>query len=120
MKNLKILKAAEEYLKGQPEVVFERYPVYDDRVMAVLGTLNSDTDYMIHHEKLENKAIETYDLNELATMYTFLLRGERFCDGHIAAYIEDGTLLKLVERHIELLEKKKKARRILCFDRKKK
>ena len=41
-------------------------------------------------------------------MYTFILRGERFCDGHIASYIEDGDLLALVERHIELLEKKRR------------
>ena len=108
MTDIKALRSAVEYLGDQPKTVFDPYPVYDDRVLTALNTLKSDYRYLEHYEKLENKAIEDMTLNDLAAMYTFIQRGERFCDGHIAAFIEDGRLLKLFRRHIELLEKKKK------------
>ena len=112
MTDLEMLRAAEDYLKDQPKVVLDPYPDYDERVMAVLGSLKSDRNYLENHEKLENKAIETLNLAELATMYTFIQRGERFCDGHIASFIEDGRMLQLVRRHRELLEAKKPLRRL--------
>lgn len=120
MKDLEILKAAADYLKDQPKVVFDPYPDYDERVMNALGTLKSDTDYLEHHANLEDKPIETLNLTELATIYTFIQRGERFCDGYIAGVIEDGSLLQLVNRHIELLEEQKPAGRRLFSGRKKK
>ena len=107
MTELKILKSAVEYLESQPKVVCDPYPDYDDRVMAALNTMKSDYEYIEHHDKLKDKAIEDMSLADLATMYTFIQRGERFCDGHIAGFIEDGRLLKLFNRHIELLKKKK-------------
>ena len=108
MNELKTLKEAADYLSGKPETVFDPYPQYDDRVMNALNTMKPDLNYLEHYADLEDKAIEDMSLKELATMYTFIQRGERFCDGHIAAFIEDGRLLKLFRRHIELLEKKKK------------
>lgn len=116
MTDIEILRAAAEYLKDRPKVVFAPYPNYDERVIAALDTLPSDHEYLSHHEKLEDKAIRSMTLDDLATMYTFILRGERFCDGHIASFIEDGRLLELVDRHIELLEKEK-ARRLPFFSR---
>lgn len=108
MTDIQALRSAVEYLSNQPKTVFDPYPVYDDRVLTALNTLKSDYRYLEHYEKLENKAIEDMTLTDLAAMYTFIQRGERFCDGHIASFIEDGRLLKLFRRHIELLEKKKK------------
>ena len=108
MKDIEILGAAVEYLKEQPKVDFHPYPDYDGRVMAALNTLDPDYDYPKNHEKIADKPIEEMDLKDLSTMYTFIQRGERFCDGHIAGFIEDGTLLKLFTRHIELLTKEKK------------
>lgn len=49
------------------------------------------------------KAIEEYNLDELKTMFTFINRGERFCDGHIAAYVENGDLLRLLKRLNEIV-----------------
>lgn len=105
--DLNVLKMAAEYLESQPKVTMDPYPDYDSRVMAALGTLKSDYQYLEHHSKLEGKAVDKMTLNDLATMYTFILRGERFCDGHIASFIEDGSLLRLINRHIELLEGKR-------------
>ncbi len=105
----KILCNAAARLKDLPEGVCNPWPDYDPSVVAALDTLN-DYDYLQHHEQLEGKAIESMNIKEIATMYTFIRRGERFSDGHIGAYIEDGTLYRLILRHIELLEKKRRLR----------
>ena len=109
--DIESLKTAAEYLSGQPKVVCDPYPNYDNRVFYVLGSLPSDYAYLDHYSDLENKAIKDMTLDDLATMYTFIVRGERFCDGHIASFIEDGMLLKLVNRQIELLENERQRKR---------
>ena len=101
---LDILSRAADYLKDNPKVVFDPYPIYDERVMCVFGTLSEDLNYMADYERLKDVEIETMDIRQIATMYTFVQRGERFCDGHIAAYIENGTLYRLVKRQLELTE----------------
>lgn len=37
-------------------------------------------------------------IREIRTILTFCIRGERFCDGHIAGVIEDGIVKQLLER----------------------
>lgn len=105
--DMEALKAAADYLKDQPKVDYDPYSNYDNCIFDVLHSLPTDYEYPTHHRALEDKAIEDMTLSELATMYTFIERGERFCDGHIASFVQDGTLLKLVTRQIELLEEKK-------------
>lgn len=56
-----------------------------------------------NHEKIANKPIGEMNKKEIATMLTFISRGERFCDGHIASFVESGDLLKLMIRLKELL-----------------
>lgn len=99
------LEQAISYLLDNPKVVFDPYPVYAPEVMKALVILPLDNNYMKNHDKLDEGSIETMSLKELSTMYTFIQRGERFSDGHIASYIEDGKLLRLFKRHLELLEK---------------
>lgn len=100
-----LLLAAADYLKKNPKVEFTPYPVYAGEIMDVLGSMEDDKNYAANHDELEGKPIEDMNLKNIATMYTFIVRGERFCDGHIAGYVEDGTLYRLVLRHLELLEK---------------
>ena len=102
MTDIERLTEAAAYLKDRPKVTCNPWPEYDPRVMAVF-CLPEDRDYLKNHEKLAGKSIGEMTLHEIAAMYTFITRGERFCDGHIASYIEDGTLYKLVMRHLELL-----------------
>ena len=45
-------------------------------------------------------------MDELRTVITHYIRGERFCDGLIAGAVEDGTLLKVLMRVRELKEDK--------------
>lgn len=119
MDDIAVLKAAADYLRDRPTVVCDPYPAYDGRVLDALNILPTDTDYLENHEKLENKAVGEMDLEDLSTMYTFIQRGERFCDGHIAGFIEDGSLLDLIDRHIALLEKKNAPRRFPFFFKRK-
>ncbi len=107
--DIKILKEALEYLQESPDAQRNTWPDYDGRVISVLGLLE-DFNYLSNYEKLDEEDIENMSLKQLATMYTFINRGERFCDGHIGAFIESGRMLRLVERHIYLLENTGKRR----------
>ena len=100
----KALRESIAYLEGAPVIPFDPYPQYPGEVWACLGFLPPDYDYLSHHERLTEKGtpIGEMTLGELGTMFTFLTRGERFCDGHIAASVEDGTLLALLRRLDEL------------------
>lgn len=92
-----------EYLKNNNKVEFNPYPMYEKEVMQALGLLKSDLKYLSNHEKIANKPIGEMNKKEIATMLTFISRGERFCDGHIASFVESGDLLKLMIRLKELL-----------------
>lgn len=48
------------------------------------------------------------DLYQIRTLFTGMIQGERFCDGLIAGYIEDGTVLACLERVLAILEMKLK------------
>lgn len=97
------LKDALAFLETNPKVPCTPYPSYDARIFTVLNSLGIDEAYMERSEKIKDKPIEKMSLEELKTMYSFMLRAERFCDGAIAEYVEDGSLAKMVKREIELL-----------------
>ncbi len=48
--------------------------------------------------------IESASLDEVKTLLTYCVRGERFCDGHWGAVIESGLIPRLLERLAGLLE----------------
>jgi hypothetical protein len=47
-------------------------------------------------------AVRRADLNTIKTMLTYCVRGERFCDGHWGAMIEEGHIRRLLERLAEI------------------
>ncbi len=47
--------------------------------------------------------IKSASLDQIKTMLTFCVRGERFCDGHWAQMIEQGHIRRLLER-LEVLK----------------
>lgn len=104
MINKKELDSIIEYLKNTTTVECNPYPVYTEEICSALEMLKPDKNYLAHHEKLDGKAIEDMNRSEIATMLTFIQRGERFCDGHIASYVESGELLRLMLRLRELEE----------------
>jgi len=50
----------------------------------------------------ESGFIERANLDQVRQMLTFCFRGERFCDGHWEAMIEEGVLQRLLMRLAEL------------------
>lgn len=46
--------------------------------------------------------IENADLDQLKTILTFCVRGERFCDGHWGSMIRQGVVQRLLVRLVEL------------------
>lgn len=98
------LESAVSYLETQPKVVFDPYPNYDSRVFDALSLLSADVNYQENYEKLADIPISEMTIENVATTLTFISRGERFCDGHIASYIESGTLLELMKRLKEITD----------------
>ena len=43
-------------------------------------------------------------LQEIKFMLTFCLRGERFCDGHVASMIEAGKIASILKRLKVIME----------------
>jgi hypothetical protein len=82
------------------------YPAYDDVLMTALwaaqNIVGTDYDYLASYPRVREVPLGSVSAAELSTWFTYILRGERFSDGHIAHYVESGELLVLLERLIEL------------------
>lgn len=85
------------------------YPLYDHRVTDMFNHLSecnfTDFEYLKHIEAIKGKSPDTFSLEECKTYLTFIMRGERFCDGHIDSFIKDGTLLAILlqlKKHLEM------------------
>ncbi len=81
------------------------WPEYDDAVDAFRQEATKDcwrdTNYTSNMENVnfENDEIEkSATLEEIRTILTFCIRGERFCDGHITAKIKGGTIKAILKR----------------------
>lgn len=103
MINKEDLEVVIAYLQKNNKIEFNPYPVYPAEVYQALEALKLDEKYQANYEKLKGKAIGEMNKKEIATMLTFIARGERFCDGHIAGYVESGELLQLLMRLRELM-----------------
>lgn len=98
------LKEAIAYLETNPTVECNPYPQYDGRICTVLNSLGFDDELYSKVEKVKDKPVEAMSLDDLKVMYSFIQRGERFCDGAIKGYVEDGTLLNMARQEMKLLE----------------
>ncbi len=58
-----------------------------------------------------NEIIKTADFAQIKTMLTYCVRGERFCDGHWGAMIEEGQIRSLLQRLAEIGSNKAYTRR---------
>ena len=99
-----VLKRAEEYLNTDFQIGQWPLTYYDQRIMDALYSLEPDYKYVKNYPLIKDVPIEEMTLDQIATMYTFIYRGERFCDGHIYGYMENGILRKLILRHLELMK----------------
>ena len=52
----------------------------------------------LRHSEVIKKPVEELCLSEIATLLRFIVGGERFYDGHISIYIDNGKLKRLLVR----------------------
>jgi hypothetical protein len=93
----------------QPEgpfvLEYTPYPQYAPEVQAFFslagGTFWSDFGYdpKTAYAMLEDdEQVRTATLEQIKTMLTACVRGERFCDGFWASMLEEGKIVKLLRR----------------------
>jgi hypothetical protein len=94
--------------KGKDGVITLGWPEYEKVVTEFFQVASeecwSDGDYIPNNaaRMLEDEdLIKTADLTQITTMLTFCVRGERFCDGHLGAMIEEGHIRRLLQRLAE-------------------
>jgi hypothetical protein len=87
------------------------WPVYDPVVEALFEAAGQDCwmdfEYVPHEagRMLEDPAlVRRASLDEVRTMLTYCVRGERFSEGHWAAMIAGGHVRRLLERLKEIRE----------------
>lgn len=85
------------------------WPVYDEVVKEFFEAAGQDCwmDFDYVPDQAGQLLLSEYGashatLDQIKTMLTFCVRGERFCDGHWAAMIEVGHVRRLLERLAEL------------------
>ena len=108
-----------EILKANPKIEFVfngkelgpceigiAYPDYPSWVYEIEKLFEPVPNYheVIKTIKKHKKAATMFDLKETRAALTYFVRGERFCDGHMASCIENGYLLQWLTRYKELLE----------------
>ncbi len=75
------------------------YPLYDKEVENWIEEFYrlklTDFNYIENFEIYKHKEIKKLSLEETLSYITFIIRGERFCDGHIASALENGTIEQL-------------------------
>lgn len=59
-----------------------------------------DKQYSLHTENM--KDIDNLSIDDVYASLTFILRGERFCEGLFDTMLENGTIAKLIDRGIQL------------------
>jgi hypothetical protein len=85
------------------------WPEYDEVVEAFIRAASSECwcDYGYDPREAgrmlaDTGLVRTAGLDEIKSMITYVVRGERFCDGHWSAMIEGGHVGRLLERLAEL------------------
>lgn len=83
------------------------HPTYSDGIEHLFQIASRECwisyDYSGAREMLGNdETIQNATLDQIKTMLTYCVRGERFCDGHWDAMISKGYIRKILERLIEI------------------
>lgn len=87
-----------------------RYPDYHDLTMDFFRVASKEC-WMYPYDPArareminDDEKIETASMDQIRELLTFCVRGERFCDGHWGAMIEDGSVERLLKRLVRLRE----------------
>lgn len=83
------------------------WPDYDERVLPGLAAAQElagvDVDYLCHVDRVSDAGIDAASLADLGTLFTYVLRGERFSEGHIGAALANGKVGRMLDRLAELV-----------------
>ncbi len=80
------------------------HPGYPSGIWNALELLGWDYEYLDHYDKYCKDVLPSeMSVRQIQTMMTYMFRGEKFCDGFIGGYLENGTFLKLLLRLDDLL-----------------
>ena len=83
-----------------PDVVEKFFEAAGEDCWWDVGYVPADAGEMVRNEAF----IAGASLAQIRTMLTWCVRGERFCDGHWAKVLEDGTVYSLLRRLEHLRE----------------
>lgn len=79
-------------------------PIYSEQIHDFIKKFYEyeldDKNYLENKKKIYSKKIEDLDKYQILTELTYIIRGERFCDGLIATNLENGRLENLL-RHLK-------------------
>lgn len=90
------------------ETIHPAYPVYPEGMCLyelLIGLGGFDYDYNIHMKMMDNKKISEMSILQIRTFFTYVIHGEKFCDGHIAEHMQNRSILKACLRLDDLREK---------------
>lgn len=89
-----------------PGVRTMSYPIYDSRLMEALcgasELVGTDFGYLSRIDEVRDLSVLAMTQTQLSTFLTWVQRGERFCDGFIAEFVEEGKVLQALRRAAEL------------------
>ena len=103
----------QEWVVAEPDqngVTHFPYPVYHPAVVDFFQEAGqphwSDYDYVpqeVSGQIADLEFIQGADLDDIKTLLTYCVRGERFCDGHWEMIIQNGTIVRLLQRLEQLV-----------------
>ena len=92
-------------LDGKTNGVMEfPYPECPNGMWSIASIFESDSEYLENYKQYCEGVLSTeMNVRQIRTMLTYLVRGEKYCDGFINKYLENHYLLKLLLRLDDLL-----------------
>lgn len=74
-----------------------------DGIEAAKELLGADYEYLQHIDPVRARGVPTASPSDLSTWFTWMSRGERFCDGFLANNIAKGELATITQRLEDLI-----------------
>ena len=91
--------------KSKEGVITIAYPEYPKEIYVLLESIEPCFDYEKKAKRLlEITNMEVLDYEDLRVLFTYLLRGEKFCDGLILSFIKNGKLLAWASRLAQIYD----------------
>lgn len=112
--DLELLRDHIDYFKKHKEVQWSggpqengviqfAYPIYPEgmdllRLLKLIGGFDYEYDKHVKEIVSANLSPSELNLTQIQSYLTYIVRGEKFCDGHIAEHMKNGVLLSLCLR----------------------